>query len=468
MPSDSDYKSFFLHQLTLDTVNEKEYFSGLLKAVSEKYGADLVFLETVLSEPFFYSSVFSLSQFFFIRDILKKEDLLKYVNSPDVLKKRFSAYSKEYTVVMSESLAEIPDYLHLVCCIPKGDIDTDSELWKDFLDLFRLGYRIKVRNSVKVPKTGYSASRPDSMKKIITRNKKMISLIEEAEKMSATSSPVLILGESGTGKELFADLIHSLSPRKNNPLTAINCAALPENLLETELMGYVKGSFTGAEEDRKGKLELAHKSTVFLDEIGELPYNLQAKLLRFLETGSIVPVGSNKPVQVDVRIISATNMDIRSRIKSNDFRHDLYYRLGVFECRLPPLRERLEDIPVLADFFAEKISLGSKKISLEAINELMLYKWPGNIRELENIIQRAVVMSDGSEILISDLQLPGDINTGNVYLNKKYKDALNLFKKRLIESTLEIYNGNRTLSARALGLQRTYLARLITELGIKR
>ena len=230
----------------------------------------------------------------------------------------------------------------------------------------------------------------------------MRQIVTEARKAAASKATVLLLGESGTGKELFARSIHNWSDRRLKPFVAINCAGLAKELLESELFGHEKGAFTGAHQLKKGKLELAHGGTVFLDEIGDLALELQTKLLRVLQEREFERVGGNTSIAVDLRIIAATNHELDAAIKSGTFREDLYHRLNVIALTLPPLRERKEDIPVLADFFLERFSGETKKsfanITDEARTRLIAYHWPGNIRELANVIERAVVLADGPEL----------------------------------------------------------------------
>jgi transcriptional regulator with GAF, ATPase, and Fis domain len=229
------------------------------------------------------------------------------------------------------------------------------------------------------------------------------------QRAAATDATVLLEGESGTGKELFARSLHALSPRADAPFVAINCAAIPENLLETELFGYEKGAFTGAVQRKPGKFEMAHRGTLFLDEIGDLPIGLQAKILRALEERRFERVGGTASVQVDVRLVAATNKGLRAAVAARRFREDLYFRLSVFPITVPPLRERPGDIPVLARFFVERFCRDLKKkplvLSPPAMEQLQAYRWPGNVRELQNCIERAVILADGDAILPRHLNL---------------------------------------------------------------
>ena len=229
------------------------------------------------------------------------------------------------------------------------------------------------------------------------------------QRAAVTDATVLLEGESGTGKELFARSLHALSPRAEAPFVAINCAAIPENLLETELFGYEKGAFTGAVGRKPGKFEMAHRGTLFLDEIGDLPISLQAKILRALEERRFERVGGTASVQVDVRLVAATNKGLRAAVAARRFREDLYFRLSVFPITVPPLRDRPGDIPVLARFFVERFCRDLKKkalvLSPEALDQLQAYRWPGNVRELQNCIERAVILTDGDTILPRHLNL---------------------------------------------------------------
>ncbi|MCI0526459.1 MAG: sigma-54 dependent transcriptional regulator [Nitrospira sp.] len=244
---------------------------------------------------------------------------------------------------------------------------------------------------------------------VITYSAKIFKVFDMAKKVAVTNEPVLIQGETGTGKELFARAIHAMSPRSQRPFVTINTPALPDNLIESELFGHLKGSFTGAVTDKKGKFQVADGGTIFLDEIGELRPDLQAKLLRVLQNGEVDRVGANSPIRVDVRIIAATNRDLQAEVRGRLFRNDLYFRLNVVSINLPSLRERLEDIEVLSDYFLKKHILESgrkiKGISQKALEMLKRHSWPGNVRELENVISRGVIMTRGDWITEDDLEL---------------------------------------------------------------
>jgi Nif-specific regulatory protein len=283
---------------------------------------------------------------------------------------------------------------------------------------------------------------------------------------------VLIQGESGTGKELVARAIHRNSERSEKPFVAINCAAIPENLLESELFGHEKGAFTGAVAQRQGKLETAEGGTVFLDEIGELAGPLQGKLLRVLQEREFERIGGRRPIPLDIRLIAATNRDLKAAARKNEFREDLYYRLNVVSIKMPALRERREDIPALVRHFAEKYSARVKRpvsgVSPKALAALMRYDWPGNVRELENAIERAVVMGATDEILPEDLPeavLEPEVDEADagVVLYDGVREA----KKQLIEKAIADAGGNFTEAAAILGVHPNHLHRLVRNLGLK-
>ncbi len=299
---------------------------------------------------------------------------------------------------------------------------------------------------------------------IIGVSGKMQEVFRKIRKVASSDATVLIRGESGTGKELIARAIHFHSPRSEAPLVEINCASIPETLLESELFGHEKGAFTGAYKQKKGKFEIAHGGTLFLDEIGELPLTLQAKLLRVLQDGRFTRVGGVENIEVNVRLIAATNANLERLLEEGKFREDLYYRLNVIPILIPPLRERVEDIGPLTDFFIHKYSQKNKKhikgISQEARYILMNYDWPGNVRELENAIENAVVMAEGEIITPSDLPgylqaSPTEGNLMNQLLqNQKglsYKEKLEAFEREIIRQALEETGGNKTHAAKKLG-----------------
>jgi Nif-specific regulatory protein len=292
-----------------------------------------------------------------------------------------------------------------------------------------------------------------------------------ARRAAETDSSVLLLGESGVGKELFAEQIHLASPRCKGPFIRVNCAAIPDALLESELFGHVKGAFTDAVADRRGRFELADGGTLFLDEIADMPLSLQGKLLRVLQSKTFERVGASVSLQVNVRIIAATNHDLEKQVATGRFRADLFYRLNVLPIQIPPLRERREDIPPLAEFFLRKHSRETKKqlagFSDEAMEELLSYSWPGNVRELENAIERAVVFTREDRIRPDVLTLTaGGPATDQAYSDKTLHEALNIFKKHFITKALESNGWHQTRTAKSLAIQRSYLSKLVKELGI--
>jgi len=306
---------------------------------------------------------------------------------------------------------------------------------------------------------------------IIGKSEKMKEAVETARKAAASNATVLLLGESGTGKEVFARAIHNWSERKNQPFVAINCVGLSRELLESELFGHEKGAFTGADQQKKGKMELANGGTVFLDEIGDVSQELQTKLLRFLQEREFDRVGGVRPVKVDVRIIAATNRDLDDAVKKDRFREDLYHRLNVIPIRLPPLRERSQDIAPLSEHFLRRFSLESKKsfveITKDALAKLAAYPWPGNVRELANVIERAVVLGNGSSITPADL--PGRIaasETQGEPRDLSYRDTMEAARREVVLKALAQSHGNRAAAAKILGLHEKYFLRLVKTLGI--
>jgi Nif-specific regulatory protein len=296
-------------------------------------------------------------------------------------------------------------------------------------------------------------------------------VISDAIKVANSKASTLILGESGTGKELLARLIHRMGARRDEPMIVLNCAALPETLLEDELFGHEKGAFTGAAGQKIGKFELADGGTIFLDEIGEMSPGMQSKLLRILQEGVFYRVGGNKSIPVDVRVISATNRDIVEEVQEGRFRQDLYYRLNVVQIHMPPLRDRKEDIPLLAQYFFDiyKQERGqpSLSISKKAMKAMVQYDWPGNVREMKNAIERAVVMGNGREILPEDLpQFAVKSAYPGMKVGLTLKEATDIFKKEFIQLNLKHTHGNRSLAAKTMQIQRTYLSRLISRFNL--
>jgi DNA-binding NtrC family response regulator len=307
---------------------------------------------------------------------------------------------------------------------------------------------------------------------ILGESPKMKDVMETAQKVAATSSTVLLLGESGTGKEMFARSIHRWSPRSKMPFVVVNCVALRDELIESELFGHEKGAFTGAHQLKRGKLEIANGGTVFLDEIGDFKPDLQVKLLRVIQEREFERVGGTKPIRVDIRIIAATNQDLHQKVQKGRFREDLFFRLNVVPISLPPLRERTTDVPLLTRFFLSRSCQGMKKpvmkISTDAMDLLTRYHWPGNVRELSNVIERAVVLAEGDEILAENLSLlPVTTFPEENHPGKHYHDSVRSHQIQVIRNALHKCGGNQARAAELLGLQRTYLSRLIKKLNIK-
>jgi len=311
-----------------------------------------------------------------------------------------------------------------------------------------------------------------SFEGIIGSSKTIREVLDLAGRVAASDASVLITGESGTGKELLARGIHYNSPRAKGPFVAINCAAIPEGLIESELFGHVKGSFTGAVKDKEGKFELADNGTLFLDEIVDLRIDLQAKILRALQEHEVDRVGGNKPIPVDARVIAATNKDIDRAVKEGRFREDLYYRLSVITLHMPPLRERRDDVPLLVGHFLKKFNKGSEAhVDAEALSSLTSYGWPGNVRELENVIERASVLKRGD--VITRAELPEKLikekrGVEDIIFNLPENGiSLEDLEKSLIVKALEQHKGNQTRAAEYLGITRPTLIYRMEKYGLK-
>jgi len=318
--------------------------------------------------------------------------------------------------------------------------------------------------------------------RIIGENSKLRQVSQQLHRAAVTDATVLLEGESGTGKELFARALHALSPRNDGPFVAINCAAIPDTLLETELFGYEKGAFTGAGARKPGRFELAHRGTLFLDEIGDLPLPLQAKILRALEEKQFERVGGTQSLNVDVRVVAATNRQLKQRVAERQFREDLYFRLSVFPIQIPPLRERVDDVLILARHFVEKFSrdLNKKALTLApgAIDELLVYQWPGNVRELQNCIERAVILTEGDTIHARHLNLssrqvappPVASPWDQIDLSGTIPDALRRVteevERRKIAQALQDCNGNKAHVADALHIGYKMLLQKMKTYGI--
>ncbi|HET9114126.1 MAG TPA: PEP-CTERM-box response regulator transcription factor, partial [Burkholderiales bacterium] len=308
----------------------------------------------------------------------------------------------------------------------------------------------------------------EAMQGILTGDMQMQKLCRTVERVATSDATVLVLGESGTGKELIARALHAFSSRAAQRMVAINCAAIPENLLESELFGFEKGAFTGAAKQTMGRIEHAHKGTLFLDEIGDLPISLQAKLLRFLQERVIERLGGRNEIAVDVRVVCATHQNLQDLIKQGRFREDLYYRLSELTIKIPPLRMRDGDAVLLAHAFFEKFNREQGRslrgFHPEALSKIETYAWPGNVREMENVIKRAVIMADGHHIGVDDLSIEaGQEETIPVNLRQVREDA----ERKAITMAIGRSNGNIAKAAEALGVTRPTLYDLMTKYGMK-
>lgn len=301
--------------------------------------------------------------------------------------------------------------------------------------------------------------------KIVAESDAMKEVLSLVGRMAKSQWPVLVCGETGTGKELISRLLHLMSDRANDPFIDINCAAIPENLFESELFGHLKGAFTGAVNDRRGCFEIASGGSLLLDEIGEIPLSLQPKLLRSIQENKIKKIGSEKDIGVDVRLISATNRDLKKMVESGLFRDDLYYRIKVLEIELPPLRHRRTDIPVLLACFLERYSKTPLSFSPEALSALIKYPFPGNVRELEHIIQRTVTLIRGNVIHFRDL--PEEIRRHGAVAHGTLEERLAAVENEMIKSALEKTNGVQTKAADILGISERVLRYKIKKAGIK-
>jgi two-component system response regulator AtoC len=314
--------------------------------------------------------------------------------------------------------------------------------------------------------------------KIVGKSAGITEVAQLVQKVALTKTTVLLLGESGTGKELFARAIHNLSHRRDYPFVPINCAAIPKNLLESELFGHEKGSFTGADTKKLGKFELADRGTIFLDEVGDMDHELQSKLLRAIQESEIERIGGVKTVKVDVRIVAASNRDLEKAVEDRDFREDLYYRLNVFPIQIPPLRERREDIPLLVEYFISRYCLElkttQKDISKDALNILMNYRWKGNVRELENTLERAIILCDGDmitpeHIVLNQRPVPDSAEQWQLEgpLEDVAKRALRIVETRRIGEALRKTKGNKSKAAEILRVSYKTLLTKIKEYGIE-
>jgi two-component system nitrogen regulation response regulator NtrX len=314
--------------------------------------------------------------------------------------------------------------------------------------------------------------RRESETAMLGESPRMLRLREEIARVAPTDARVLIMGENGTGKELVAHQIHRLSQRAASPLVEVNCAAIPEDLIESELFGHVKGSFTGAVEERRGKFEEADGATLFLDEVGDMSAKTQAKVLRALQEGRFTRVGGSRPIESDARVLSATNKNLSDEIRRGAFREDLYFRLAVVPISVPPLRERTEDVPLLAAYFLREASVRfgrkPKSLSPAAIEALEKYRWPGNVRELKNLMERLMILSPADEVRPEDLPVEMRESIGEgIAPGAPLREARDDFERRYILAALKRYRGNVSRTAEALDLERSNLYRKLKTYGIE-
>ncbi|MCB9685627.1 MAG: sigma-54-dependent Fis family transcriptional regulator [Alphaproteobacteria bacterium] len=378
--------------------------------------------------------------------------------------------------------------LPLVLVTAHGTVETAVEALKhgahDYLtkpfDLGELERTIAKALATEAKNAQQMHAEPGSASKaIIGSTPQMREVFRLVDKVAASPTTVLITGESGTGKELVARALHEKSERRDAPFIQVNCGAIPETLFEAELFGYEKGAFTGAVGSKPGRFELAHGGTLFLDEIGELPRDLQVKLLRALQERRIDRVGGVKPIEVDVRVVAATNVDLQKAVEDGRFRNDLYYRLSVFPIHLPSLRERVDDLPILVEHFLRQFStrLGKSvtRVSPDALAALLEHPWPGNIRELENLVERAVLLTESDTVTLADL--PALRRGSGPALDGEELDALDLkeyvrvhlarIERARIQRVLQVEDGNVTRAARRLGISRKSLQTKMKEYGLR-
>jgi transcriptional regulator with PAS, ATPase and Fis domain len=309
----------------------------------------------------------------------------------------------------------------------------------------------------------------EGCKGMVYASESMQKIFELIDNVAPTESKTLLMGESVTGKILISEIIHCVSPRRDGPFMSVNCSAIPETLLESELFGYRKGAFTGAFSDKKGLIQMADGGTLFLDEIGDMPPALQAKLLKVLETGEIMPLGDTKPRHTDIRLITATNQDLDRKIKDGAFREDLYYRINVIEIDIPPLCRRREDMPLLAEHFVKKFADQNRKnvtgLAEEAMRTVLDYKWPGNVREFANVIERAVVLAAGE--LIQPGDLPAKLSLKTEEAPASLKEIMNEYEKNAIVLEYDAHGRDKEATAKALGIDLATLYRKMKKFGIE-
>lgn len=399
------------------------------------------------------------------------------VNLPDTdgirLLEKIKEFDNEIGVVM---LSASDSAQQAVASLRKGAYDYITKPFDDedlLLTIKRYTDKLTLKSEVDYLKE--ELRNKNGYGEIISKSPKMRAIFDLIQKVSITSSSILITGESGTGKELVARAVQSIGSRKGKPFVAVNCGAVPAELMESELFGHERGAFTGAHTKKIGKFEYADGGTIFLDEVATLPMHLQIKLLRVLQEKSFERVGGNILIKVDIRVMAATNVDLEKEVRKGNFREDLYYRLKVVPIELPPLRERKEDIPLLIQHFLKKHGRKCNKfvpgISSDAINALVNYSWPGNIRELENLIERLVVLArEGQEINYNDLPVGmfcADIEGLSTGEQKDFRDALKSFERHYIIGILNKTNWNRIEAAKEMKMHRNTLLAKMKDLGIK-
>lgn len=401
--------------------------------------------------------------------------LLCDVKLPDGNGVEFSKLVKEkfpaIEIILLTAFGNIPDGVQ---AIKNGAFDYITK-GDDNNKIIPLLYKAseKVKLNKRVIQLEKQLNQKLSFENIIGKSKLIKQAVESAKKVANTDATVLLTGETGTGKEVFAQAIHQASKRSKNNFIAVNCSAFSKELLENELFGHKAGAFTGATKDAKGIFEEANNGTVFLDEIGEMPLDLQAKLLRVLESGEFLKLGDNKPIKTDVRIIAATNRDLQKEILSGNFREDLYYRINIFNITLPALRERTADIEELANYFltvfATKTNKKIKRISADYLEALKLHSWKGNIRELRNVIERSIILVDGEELTVDSLPNEFQQSTSNSQQSAKPLSAFELAsaEKIHIQKVMNYTNGNKTETAKLLNIALTTLYRKLEEYKIK-
>jgi len=400
-------------------------------------------------------------------DLLLLDLEMKEVSGEEVLKYAQENHPSLQIIVLTAKY----DVRTAINCIKLGAFDFITKPYEFDVLMVSIDRALKHkdlvdRNTILTSKTG--ANKPH---KIIGDSKKMREVTSLAEKAARSDSNILLQGETGTGKELFAEFIHESSTRNKKPLVVVNCASLPDQLIESELFGYEKGAFTDAKTSKQGLVEVADGGTLFLDEIGELSLTLQPKLLRFLENGEFRRIGGVSNLSSNVRVIGATNKDLMKEAEAGNFRRDLLFRLNVITLEIPPLRERGNDVLLLANFFLQKKSpvRSPKSLGSDAERELLGYDFPGNVRELEHIIERAIIFSDTDKIYPKELNLPSKLSSVNLSENLTEEDIMSLedLEKIHIKKTLLFHNYNRENSARTLGISQKTLYSKIKKYNLK-